>query len=619
MTATIEDLELDILNREYEAAGRKLLEILTSIDSHHGAISDLRMNFVPTQVNSQELERMVAVRLANAIGLLFAQPDFHLSEEGFINFITRQRWIGTLFAATPLRNADHIIRMMGGVSEDGAHLKLDHPDLLKLCVLFTLESDLSLNCDELWYRTPRLCAALLMALLSPRLTISHSAHAKRELILQWLPTRLSQVQTAAALPQGFIHDVWMHCSYSLLEDKHAIKAPLNQLIRRQMLDAGLTDVITPYAPPTELPQKQTLMVVLEWFHSTHSIYRTHSLSMLSLKNRYHLVGVGMTETTDETTRGMFDEFIELSLSTPLLHNVQKTQQAAEKFRPQIVYYPSLGMFPHTIYTSNLRLAPMQVSGLGHPATTHSQAIDYVVVEADYLGDPKCFVEMLMVVPKEAIPYRPPTTWPEPYPRKPKHDDTVRVAVIGASMKINAPFLDMCRRIQEQAEAKVEFHFIPAFAIGLTAICAGDAIRKAVPGAVVHPMMPIAPYLECISECDMFINPFPFGNTNTIVDSVSQGIAGVCRSHREVHSNIDEGLFGRLGLPKDLVAHSEEEMVTASLRLINDTALREELRTHIVSNGYAKPLFLGEESVFCNYFVETQGKHPLNLINKGIEK
>jgi hypothetical protein len=614
MTPTIEELELAILNRAHEDAGRKLLDILTNLDANNGAISGLRMNHVPP-VQGQDLERLVAVRLANAIGLLFAQPDFHLSDEGFFNFIARHRWIGTLFAATPLRNADHIIRMMEGVQEDGVHLKLDHPAVAKLCVLYTAESDLSVNCDDFWYRSPRLCAALLMALLSPRLTISHSAHTKRELILQWLPTRLDQLQTAAVLPQVFLHDVWMHCSYSLLEDKHAIKAPLNRLMRRQMLDAGLVDVITPYQVPAELPAKQNLMVVLEWFHANHSMYRCYIAAILALKERYHLVGVGMTECTDDTTRGMFDEFVALSLTTPVLESVQKVRQAATHYKPQIVYYPSVGMFPQTIYSANLRLAPIQIAGLGHPATTNIATIDYMVVDEDFLGDPKCFAERLILVPKQAMPYRPPAVWSDPFPLKPKRDDTVRVAVIGALMKINAPFLDMCRRIQVQAKSKVEFHFNTAFAIGLTALHSCDAIEHAVPGAVVHPMLPMAEYLECISNVDMFINPFPFGNTNTIVDAVSQGLAGVCRSHREVHSNIDEALFKRLGLPEYLVAHSEEEMIQISLKLIEDGALRETLHEHLVKNGYAKQLFSGEESLFCGFIVETQSRHPLRVINE----
>ena len=64
-----------------------------------------------------------------------------------------------------------------------------------------------------------------------------------------------------------------------------------------------------------------------------------------------------------------------------------------------------------------------------------------------------------------------------------------------------------------------------------------------------------------------------------------------------------------------MAHSEEEMISASLRLIEDASLREELRDYLVNNDYAKPLFLGQESVFCDYFVDTQKGHPIRLINE----
>jgi hypothetical protein len=378
---------------------------------------------------------------------------------------------------------------------------------------------------------------------------------------------------------------------------------------------GIQDVLTPYAPPAELPEKPTLMVVLEWFHSTHSIYRTHSLSMLSLKQRYHLVGVGMKECTDEVTRAMFDEFVELSNNTPFLDNVALTRQAAERLRPQVIYYPSLGMFPYTIYTCNLRLAPVQIAALGHPATTYSATMDYVVVEEDYVGDPACFSERLIVVPRDAIPYRPPAVWPERYTPGPRHNDSVRVAVIGASMKLNAEFLETCRKIAQRATSRVEFHFIPAFAIGLSWICARDEINRVLPTAVVHKMMPFAPYLECIANCDMFVNPFPFGNTNTIVDTISQGLPGVNRAHREVHSNIDRGLFRRLGLPEELSATSEEEMIAVAVKMIDDAVWRAQLSADITRNGLAEPLFRGQESHFCDHIVRTHQEHPMRLVNE----
>jgi hypothetical protein len=377
----------------------------------------------------------------------------------------------------------------------------------------------------------------------------------------------------------------------------------------------VTDVVTPYQPPAPLPEKQTLMVVLEWFHSTHSIYRTHSLSMLSLKQRYRLVGVGMKECTDDITRAMFDEFVELSNNTSFIDNVALTRQAAEKHRPQVIYYPSLGMFPYTVYACNLRLAPLQIAALGHPATTYSAMMDYVVVEEDYVGDPACFSERLIVVPRDAIPYRPPAVWPERYTPGPRHNDSVRVAVIGASMKLNAEFLETCRKISAQAKSRVEFHFIPAFAIGLSWICAHDEIVRVLPTAVVHKMMPFAEYLECIANCDMFVNPFPFGNTNTIVDTISQGLPGVNRAHREVHSNIDRGLFQRLGLPPELSATSEEEMVNVAVKMIDDPAWRAQLSSDIVKNGLAEPLFQGQESHFCDHIVKTQQEHPMRLVNE----
>jgi hypothetical protein len=67
MTPTIEELELAILNRAHEDAGRKLLETLTNLDTQHGAINGLRMDHVPP-VQGQDLERLVAVRLANVSG-----------------------------------------------------------------------------------------------------------------------------------------------------------------------------------------------------------------------------------------------------------------------------------------------------------------------------------------------------------------------------------------------------------------------------------------------------------------------------------------------------------------------------------------------------------------------
>jgi hypothetical protein len=272
---------------------------------------------------------------------------------------------------------------------------------------------------------------------------------------------------------------------------------------------------------------------------------------------------------------------------------------AEELKPDVVYYPSVGMFLETVFLVNLRLAPMQMAALGHPATTHSPHVDYILVEEDYLGDPACFSEKVVALPRDSIPYRPPAHCPRIEPDIRVEADPVRVAVAAAVMKLNPGFLQALRRIQAEAGVPVEYHFFTGHAIGLGKIYVQNLVRRFLPErAVVYPHTPYEGYLLNINRCDLFLNPFPFGNTNGIVDTVRQGLPGVCLTGREVHSHIDQGMFERLGLPDWLVAKTPEEYVRAALRLCEDHALRAELSHRIVTTDPDDVLFRGNPEKFA---------------------
>ncbi len=55
-------------------------------------------------------------------------------------------------------------------------------------------------------------------------------------------------------------------------------------------------------------------------------------------------------------------------------------------------------------------------------------------------------------------------------------------------------------------------------------------------------------MECIAGCDLFLDPFPYGNMNGIADMAMQGLVGVCRTGPQIHERIDGAMFRRLGLP-----------------------------------------------------------------------
>lgn len=63
-------------------------------------------------------------------------------------------------------------------------------------------------------------------------------------------------------------------------------------------------------PP--LRSKPLMLVILEWFNSGHSIYRTHSSTLRAARDQFSTHGVAIAEATDDITRKVFDDFTEVS-------------------------------------------------------------------------------------------------------------------------------------------------------------------------------------------------------------------------------------------------------------------------------------------------------------------
>lgn len=589
-----------------ENAVPELIKLLRYLDTNYGQLGSI--GGMPSgNLTSDQRDAHFAVRIASALASLFADPEFKLSDADFAQLIGIQQWFSIIFGASAFGNADHVIRVLNRASDDLAdQITLNDRDLFKFCLLYSLDSSIPILPEALWRKSKRLAAEFFLALLSSRIVVTEPACQKREALLEWLTPRLTEL-SADDLPLHFIHQVWMNCSYAMRPDKHAIKRGINQLARNKLLASGVCDV--PGTPPRR--ERPTVLCVLEWFFFGHSIYRTHSLSIQALKEKYNVVGVSLRSASDDISQRVFDK-VHVIPHSEVLHSVKQVHEIAERLQPDLVYYPSIGMFPETIFLANLRLAPIQIAALGHPATTHSPVIDYVLVEEDYLGDPQCFSERVVALPAAAIPYRPPVGCPRIEPKIRKSPDPVRIAVAASLMKVNAPFLAALRHIADRSEVRVEYHFFFGAAHGLAKVYLQGVVQRFLPGcAVVYPNLPYEPYLRNINSCDMFMNPFPFGNTNGIVDTVRQGLPGVCLSGPEVHSHIDEGLFRRFGLPEWLIATTTDEYVDAAVRLAENSAEREELSRQIQKIDVEAILFKGNPRLFLSaveWLHATHGKH-----------
>ena len=104
------------------------------------------------------------------------------------------------------------------------HLDNTRSSLIKFCIFYLPESNVNVNLDALWNLDPELCASLCFALQSPRFIGTEQSFSKRGTLLQWFPEKLATIENLNNVPSAISHDVYMHCSYDIAENKHWVKS-----------------------------------------------------------------------------------------------------------------------------------------------------------------------------------------------------------------------------------------------------------------------------------------------------------------------------------------------------------------------------------------------------------
>ncbi|SEI83694.1 adhesin [Paraburkholderia diazotrophica] len=600
---SLDQFEALVASRDYDAAHEALIVLINTLISNRSRLPGVDLAFADPMRPASNEAAATLQRIADALTTLLADPQFRLSDKQFNQLFSSRHWLNMLFVASAYGSTDHILRALlehAASSDDADSAKAL---VRKQIVLYTVESQYEIDLADLAKSEPALATSLGMSIVGSAVVISPAAHAKRERLIEWLPGALETIDDLDDLPGAAVCGAYMHCSYSDLTNRHAMKRGISQLVRKKLDSLGLlayeAEVAPAPASEEQAERKPLMIVVLEWFNGGHSIYRTHSRTMLAARERFKVVAFGEAQHVDEAGRAVFDRFIPFEHPEYVGEIVRQVQNFARGNPPAVLYMPSVGMFPHTIFMTNVRVAPLQIAALGHPATMHASCIDYVSVEEDFIGDPACFSEKLMRLPKDGQPYVPSKLLTDITPGIPERGEFIDIAVTASAMKLNPRFLGACRRIIETAGIPVRFHFMTSWAEGLDIAYVRRLIQAALPreNVLVYGAMSYPAYLKVINAMDMFVSPFPFGNTNGIVDALTLGLPGVNLCGAEVFEHIDSGLFGRAGMPAWLTTHSIDEYVRAAVRLATQHAEREMLRRRLIEEKAVERIFEGRPETF----------------------
>ena len=161
MEFNLERFENAVYTRQYEVAGKELMQLLQMLDNHYGNLAP-SFSAKPTAAlaTGEEVDAHILTRIASAISALFLDPGFTLSPQGFSQALQMQRWLATLFAVTPFRNADHVLRSLNSLGWDKDELQLSVENLNKFALLAFPESEIPINLDALWGANPVIAVSL---------------------------------------------------------------------------------------------------------------------------------------------------------------------------------------------------------------------------------------------------------------------------------------------------------------------------------------------------------------------------------------------------------------------------------------------------------------------------
>lgn len=502
-------------------------------------------------------------RLAGAISDFFADPQFGISWDGFTRLMCEHAQLHAIFRMSTYDTMDHILGVFG-------QRRTNQPDALdfngeqsviKLLICWSLDSDVEVDFERVAAIAPSHAAAAMIGMLGVGGSHTEKSYARRLKLMG-----MRHLIDAVPLPHPLIQsaaDCYMHCSYVDEPTKHEIKRIINRKMREVVEPLKIEEV----SRDVVRKSRPTIVVPVEWFGSYHAMYRCYAPSMRQLKERFRLVAIMRNSkeqpSIDEAAKEVFDKVVELSEESA---SISAFLEAIKREQPDIIYYPSIGMAAWFVALSNFRLAPIQVMTPGHPATTMSETVDYMLSEGDLFGDEKNYVEKCVRLPVGSVRYveRAPMMMPEHHASV---DGPVRIAVPAMATKIIPPFLRICQRIRAESKRRVEFHFFPNMN-GLSHTLITKDLRRWIPDAVVYPRTVYAPYLEWLSKCDFMLSTFPFGGTNSVIDCFIMGIPVVAMEGDQIHSRSDASMIRRVGLPEWLIAHSEDDYVKAALRCIS---------------------------------------------------
>jgi predicted O-linked N-acetylglucosamine transferase (SPINDLY family) len=557
------ELLQDYAAENYDRLSERLLQILGYFDRvTHTELTDESRYFINAFVKS--------------FLYIFTQPDYILSDRAGLSFIKSNLTISNLVAISDFRTTDPYLELLNAQPQN----------YVKLLTLYSARNTVRIDRQMLFNTNIELASHWY----SYYLELYRSGLVNRVVYENLCEHILYEDDRLTEFYH--IDNLYFGATYIDGECDRILKQKINRSIQNSQLVKSIQI--------ENKPQPNQIAIVSGCWFPQHSVYRILSEYVATLADKYELtlIHLGCRHLPIDTTYFKAVKYLK-NIDSKLDMSEIKTNEFAA------IYFPDIGMIPESILLANLRIAPIQICGLGHPVSTFGSKIDYFISgnDAEVTDNPQDnYSERLVLLPGTGAIHKQPNYRVRKIAnRSPELASTFIINCPWYAQKVNYPLLLSLQQIATTASKPVLFRifagggltykndFLP-FVRDIEQIVGAEHV-------CVYPYQNYDRYMDIMAEGDMCLDAYHFGGCNVIVDGLYLRKPSVVFEGDRWYSRAGAKLMKKIGLG-ELVATTPLEYVSLTLKSIDNNDFRAEIQQKIDALDLEKLVF---ESSDAKYF------------------
>jgi protein O-GlcNAc transferase len=242
-------------------------------------------------------------------------------------------------------------------------------------------------------------------------------------------------------------------------------------------------------------------------------------------------------------------------------------------RPDVMFYPEVGMDPATCALAALRLAPLQVAGWGHPVTTGLPSID-LFVSGELLEGPEAhghYSERLVRLPGTGVCTQLTTVHSQPWEGPTRQSKIIRFALCQQPIKFD-PADDVVLARIAKAVGPSEFWLASPTKLHWATAKLRERLARTFrsegldPDAYlrVMPWLPRSQFANFLDETDIYLDCPAFSGYTTAWQAIHRGVPIVTLEGEFLRQRLAAGLLRQIGITEG-IASSRDQYVQIAVR------------------------------------------------------